>query len=53
MPAVQPTEANTLARRPWNRPVETVYTTPVPGVKTTINEVMRKLVVIIGVLNGK
>jgi len=46
IPAVHPTDAKTLARRPRRNPVATVYTTPVPGMKTTINEVTRKFHVI-------
>ena len=48
MPSVQPIAANTLARQPRNSPVETVNTTPVPGIRTTINEVSRNSVVIMG-----
>ena len=41
MPSVQPAEANRLARRPIVSPAETVKTTPVPGMSTTISEVTR------------
>ena len=41
MPAVQPTAAKTLARRPCVMPAEIVNTTPVPGIRTTMSEVMR------------
>ena len=48
MPNVQPRAANTLARLPRRSPVETVKMTPVPGIRTTINDVMRNSVVIMG-----
>lgn len=41
-PAVQPSAANTLARLPAMRPVDTVKITPVPGISTTIRQVMKK-----------
>jgi hypothetical protein len=47
MPAVQPNAAKTLALRPRASPVETVNTTPVPGIRTTISEVIRNSTVII------
>ena len=46
MPAVHPSAANTLARRPCRIPVETVNTTPVPGIRTTMSEVTRNWTVI-------
>jgi hypothetical protein len=42
IPAVQPSAANTLARLPAVRPVDTVKITPVPGINTTIRQVTRK-----------
>src|SRR5687767_6983974 len=48
MPSVQPKAAKMLARLPSARPVETVNTTPVPGMSTTMNEVTRKSGVIMG-----
>jgi hypothetical protein len=44
IPVVQPNAAATLARQPQKRPVETVYITPVPGIKTTTNEVIKNSV---------
>src|SRR5690242_12672941 len=41
IPSVQPNAATTLARRPRERPADSVYSTPVPGVATTISEVSR------------
>lgn len=41
IPAVQPSAAYTLAVRPCVIPVETVNITPVPGMRTTMREVMR------------
>ena len=41
MPSVQPSAAYTLAMRLWVRPVETVNSTPVPGMSTTMSEVSR------------
>ncbi len=46
MPAVQPSDAYTPARVPCSRPVDTVKTTPVPGMSTTISEVIKKSMVI-------
>jgi hypothetical protein len=47
IPAVHPSAANTLALLPWISPVETVYITPVPGISTTINDVMKNSTLII------
>jgi hypothetical protein len=44
IPAVQPNAAAMLARQPRNRPVETVYKTPVPGIKTTTRDVIKNSV---------
>jgi hypothetical protein len=41
MPSVQPTEAMKPARRPCTNPVETVKTTPVPGMRTTMSDVIK------------
>jgi hypothetical protein len=45
---VQPTEAKKLARLPWAIPVDTVNTTPVPGINTTMNDVIRNSAVNMG-----
>jgi hypothetical protein len=41
IPRVQPSAAKRLARLPSARPVDTVKTTPVPGISTTTREVSR------------
>ena len=41
IPATPPSAAKTLARRPWMSPVDTEYTTPVPGTSTTTKDVTR------------
>ncbi|MNU00727.1 hypothetical protein D3C72_2439360 [compost metagenome] len=41
IPSVQPSEASTPARRPCSSAVDTVKITPVPGMSTTMSEVMR------------
>ena len=47
IPAVQPIAAAMPALLPKNRAVDTVYITPVPGIKTTTREVNRNSVLII------
>ncbi|MNN95221.1 hypothetical protein D3C81_2139910 [compost metagenome] len=42
IPAVQPSAVYRLARVPATRAVEMVRITPLPGISTTIREVMRK-----------
>jgi hypothetical protein len=42
MPRVHPNAATMLDRRPRERPVASVYRTPVPGDTTTTSDVTRK-----------
>ncbi|MNH47850.1 hypothetical protein D3C79_1112990 [compost metagenome] len=42
IPAVQPSAVYRLARLPATRAVDMVRITPLPGISTTISEVMRK-----------
>ncbi len=44
IPAVQPIAAAMLARQPRKRPADTVYITPVPGIRTTTRDVIKNSV---------
>lgn len=43
MPVVQPKDAKMLAFLPLEIPEETVYMTPVPGMRIIINDVIKKV----------
>lgn len=43
IPKVQPIAAKTLCVLPYINPVDKVYSVPVPGIRTMINDVVKKV----------